>query len=171
MRKSDNVKKPGFVENNDLRYIGRGIECQVFEIVKRKLVCKVYDSPADARYNYILQRIAYRHGIGPQPIGLEENYYFSRYIESYANMDSYSKLLNMSKKSFMKLKQTAEYQELIDKIEDIFGNWSDEHSGNIGVVLVNGKICKCMIIDFGIAGFINTHLGTKLAEKLGLYWE
>ncbi len=172
MRKSDNVKIPKFVENNDLHYIGRGIECQVFEIVKRRLVCKIYSSSADARYNYILQRIAYRHGIGPQPVGLERNYYFSRYIESYDKMgglDSYSKL-PFSKPRFHKLSQSAEYQGFLDKVQDIFGGWGDSHSGNIGIIYVNGKR-KFMVIDFGIAGFVNTDLGYKLAKKLELSYD
>lgn len=175
MRKSDGVEIPKFVENNDLQYIGRGIECQVFEIVKRQLVCKIYDSPADARYNYILQRIAYRHGIGPQPIGLEKNYYFSRYIECYEKMDSVPDMplfgiAAIHKTGFCKISKSAEYQELIDKLVDIFGGkWSDGHKGNIGLVFVN-NVQKYIIIDFGIAGFINTDLGSKLADKLGLYY-
>ena len=174
MRKSDNVEKPEFVSNNEqVRYIGKGIECQVFEIVKMKLVCKIYDTDADARFNYILQHIAYQHGIGPEPLSLEKNYYFSRYIASYDRMDSYSKLpkkLLPRKEPFYKLKESIEYQEFIAKINDIFGDWGDSHSGNIGIIFVNGKR-KFMIIDFGIAGFYNTDIGAKLATKLGIYYK
>lgn len=162
MSKSDNVKKPEFVSNNEqVHYIGKGIECQVFEIVKMKLVCKIYDTDADAKYNYILQRIAYKHGIGPEPLGLEKNYYFSRYIKSYQEQ---------AKLHFCDISSTIEYREFLDKIADIFGGgWTDSHSGNIGVLFVNGKR-EFMIIDFGIAGFINTALGFKLSKKLGLYY-
>lgn len=171
MRKSDKVKKPDFVDNHNLRFIGKGIECQVFEIVKLKLVCKAYDTHADAKYNYVLQRIAYRAGIGPEPMGLEKNYYFSRYIESYQKRDSYSKLPlpNHLPKSFYKLQKTKEYQEFIQKVLDTFGDWGDNHLGNIGVTFINGKR-KFMIIDFGIAGFLNTKLGGLLATKLELYY-
>ena len=177
MRKSDNVEKPEFVSNNEqVHYIGKGIECQVYEIVKEQLVCKIYDTPADARYNYILQRIAYRAGIGPEPLGLEKNYYFSRYIESYEKMDSMPGLLlwdipAIHKTGFCKISKSTEYQELIDKVVDIFGGrWSDGHKGNIGLVFINGKH-KYMIVDFGIAGFISTNLGSKLAKKLELSYD
>ena len=171
--KSDNVEKPGFVENNDLLFIGKGIKCQVFEIVKMKLVCKIYDTDNDAEYCYTLQRIAYRAGIGPEPMGLEKNYYFSRYIESYDKMDSVTDMplwgiSGIHKTGFRKVKESIEYQELMDKMLDIFGgDWADGHSGNIGVIMQNGRK-QYVVIDFGIAGFINTDLGEKLAEKLQL---
>lgn len=172
MRKSERVQKPEFVSNNEqVHYIGRGIECQVFEIVKMKLVCKIYDTDNDAKYNYTLQRIAYRHGIGPEPMGLEKNYYFSRYVKSYEKMDSYSKLPKMSKPYFRDISKTVDYREFLDKIVDIFGGeWRDSHSGNIGVLFVNG-IRKFMIIDFGIGGFIRTKLGRLLAQKLELSYD
>ena len=165
MRKSDRVKKPEFVQNNkQVHFIGRGIECQVFEIVKMKLVCKVYDTDADAKYSYTLQRIAYRAGIGPEPLGLEKNYYFSRYIESCDEMENPPKQYG-----------TKEWQDFLGKIVDIFGdNWNDNHSGNIGVIRKNGRKngkVQFVIIDFGIAGFITTDLGSKLAKKLGLIYD
>ena len=171
-RKSDNVVKPEFVENNNLPFIGKGIECQVFEIVKMKLVCKIYDTDNDAKYNYTLQRIAYRAGIGPEPMGLEKNYYFSRYVKSYKKIESYSKLPNIKpKKSWYELRESTEYQELLDKLKNVFGGeWTDGHKGNIGLVFVNG-VRKYMIIDFGIAGFINTDLGYSLAKKLELSYD
>ena len=159
MRKSDNVKMPEFVENNELRYIGKGIECQVFEIVKMKLVCKVYDTHNDAKYNFTLQRIAYRAGIGPQALGLEKNYYFSRYIESCQTMPNPPNCWG------------AEFESFLDRVQDIFGGiWNDKHSGNVGVMRKNGKMIF-VIIDFGIAGFIGTDLGYRLATKLGLFYE
>lgn len=165
MRKSDNVRKPEFVVDNNLRYIGKGIECQVFEIVKMQLVCKIYDTPADARYNYILQRIAYRYGIGPQAMGLEKNYYFSRYVESLEKMENPPKRFG-----------TKEWHDFLDKVQDIFGgdDWRDNHSGNVGVMRKNGRKngkFHFVVIDFGIAGFDKTKLGQLLSEKLKVYYD
>ena len=58
----------------------------------------------------------------------------------------------------------------MDKVQDVFGDWTDNHSGNIGMIFVNGKR-KFMIIDFGIAGFDRTKLGRLLATKLGICYE
>lgn len=177
MYKSEGVEKPEFVNDNEqVHYIGRGIECQVFEIVAQKLVCKIYATHADAKYCFTLQRIAYRAGIAPEPLGLEKNYYFSRYLESYDKMDSDVPALTLwgiashHKTSFAKIKSSEEYEELMDKIYNIFGgDWIDGHSGNVGIIFVNG-IRKYMIIDFGIAGFNNTKLGKLLSEKLEVYY-
>lgn len=165
MRKSDKVKKPEFVENNkQVRYIGRGIECQAFEIVKMQLVCKIYETHAEAKYNYTLQRIACRHGIGPQALGLEKNYYFSRYVESLEKMEK------------PPIRCGAKYEDFLGKVQDVFGGngWSDNHAGNIGVMRKNGRKNGKMvfvIIDFGIAGFDRTKLGRLLSEKLKVYYD
>jgi len=162
LRKSDNVVKPSFLD--DYNYIGKGIECQVFEIVKLKLVCKVYDSDADARYNYIMQKIGYRAGIAPKPLALESNYYFSQYVVS---CEKNEKL----KQSWCKRKDTKKFQQFLNKVQAVFGEgeWQDKHSGNIAYMQV-GRHKKYVVIDFGIAGFISTHLGGLLATKLDLYY-
>jgi hypothetical protein len=163
MRKSDNVRIPDFLA--DYKYIGKGCECKVFEIVKQKLVCKVYYSGADAKYNYTLQRIGYRAGIAPQPLALENNYYFSRYVMAW------EKLEVAKHKSWYTIKEQVKFKNFIKKITEIFGGyWNDDHSGNVGILVVRGRK-RYVIIDFGVAGFDKTVLGELLSEKLDVYWD
>jgi hypothetical protein len=161
-KKSDNVLIPNFLA--DYKYIGKGCECKVYEIVKHKLVCKVYASYADARYNYVLQRIGFRGGIAAEPLALENNYYFSRYVKAWIDMKA------NGNKLWYTTKDEIKFRNFQKKITEIFGGyWNDNHSGNVGILVVNGIECY-VIIDFGVAGFEKTELGERLSNKLEVYW-
>lgn len=168
-RKSDNVFVPQFIRFavalDEVCLVGKGIECKVYEIVRKKLVCKVYIDHAEAEYNYRLQRIGYRAGIAPEPLALEENYYFSRYVECYADS-------GMSR-PFYKTVDTKKYRDFLAKIQKVFGGrWTDGHSANVGVLPCGIRYAKkYYVIDFGIAGFEDTKVGQLLAEKLHVQFE
>lgn len=162
-RKSDNVTLPAFitraVERNEVQLIGKGIECQVYLIVKDKLVCKIFMNHAEAEYSYRLQRIAYRAGIAPQPMGFEYNYYFSRFAGSITTTKGMKKFNIYSSKKF---------KDFIEEVVNIFGGrWSDLHRGNVGVLKIQG-IVQFFVIDFGVCGFETTVLGQQLSIKLNV---
>ena len=146
-----------------LKRIGYGVECQVYEI-NSKIVCKVFKQrhkgqnpqPKQAEFAYRMQRIAYRYGLAPRPLALEDNQYYSERAESF-DIIGYSG-------SWYKFKDTQEFQEFIDQVFEVLGDYRDSHSGNIARLL-NGKLC---CIDFGVCGFKHSKIGKLLTEKIGI---
>ena len=151
------------IDTAELKRIGYGVECQVYE-VNSKIVCKVFKQrykgqnpqPKRAEFAYRMQRIAYRYSLAPRPLAIEYNQYYSERVESFD-------ILRYNG-SWYAFKGTQEFQEFIDQMFEILGDYRDSHSGNIAR-LPNGKLC---CIDFGVCGFKHSKIGKLLAEKIGI---
>lgn len=143
-----------------LKRIGQGIECQVYE-VNTQIVCKNFakrysdnaPEPKRAQFAYRMQRIAYRYGLAPRPLAIEDNQYYSERAESFD--DSKASWLN---------KDTREFEEFMERMFKVLGDFRDNHSGNIAR-LSDGRLC---CIDFGVCGFQYSRIGMLLMDKIGI---